>query len=176
MLADRRGSRGRESPRAEAEAIPRGPGIRRGQPNKRKQTKTKASKIAFISIVYFLESGLFNGLRPIKTRKSFPVSSPARHGSRPYFRLLLWRPSVADDRGSIRRVFDDIARISAFLKKLHTRFSPAAASRVPISPRSTAVGRWRSPWSGSRWTNFLSSLRLRPSPLGHCQTRMLDVD
>jgi hypothetical protein len=36
------------------------------QPNKGKQMKVNESKIAFI---YFSESGLFNGLRPIQIKK-----------------------------------------------------------------------------------------------------------
>jgi hypothetical protein len=74
--------------------------------------KGKALSFPFI---YFLESRLFNGLRPIQIKKSFSV---------------LWlcpgcpkRISVSLSRGQAstperaRRPFDGIAQISAFLNK-----------------------------------------------------------
>jgi hypothetical protein len=68
---------------AAAEAIPRvGP----SRPNPCKQAQINENKrkqncflLLSFTYVYFFESGLFNGLRPIQTNKSFPVSAPAQH-------------------------------------------------------------------------------------------------
>jgi hypothetical protein len=69
--------------------------------------------------VYFFESRVFNGLQPIQTKKSFPFSGSAptrpKCGS-----IAMPRPCISDHPFDPAR-FNDIARISAFLKKLRTR-------------------------------------------------------
>jgi hypothetical protein len=113
--------------------------------------KINESKFAFFYLRLFFRIGTFQWVTADSSKKSSRPQTPMgpKHISVSFSRdqAFLSRPSVAEDRGSIRRVFDDIARISAFLNKLRTRLSPAAAARQARRGRR---------WSGA-------GVRLRPA-------------
>jgi FAD binding domain of DNA photolyase len=79
-------------------------------------------KILSFTYVYFSESGLFNGLQPIKIKKSFPVSHCVRNATRGPSPLPL-SPRASTTANSIRPTETRIAHILDFEKHLHVYFS-----------------------------------------------------